>query len=315
MTRILEPLAVAHAPGKVILVGEHAVVHGGPAIAGTLGLVVEARAFAGEGRLRLASGEVLSRQEQTPLGEAWSALRRHMELDEFTGEIDIHLGGSLPAAVGLGSSAALAVALARVLGLASRQTLSRDRIEQAALAAERVFHGRPSGIDVAIVVREGLGRFTRAAGLRSIACPRPVPLVVGHTGRQRDTKGRVAHVAERLARHPEETHARFAAMARLVDEAEAALARSDWPALGLAMDENAVHLAGLGVSSPEIDELCRLAHEAGALGAKLTGAGGGGSVLALAPGREEAVCAVWRKAGYAGFITELGASSTAEVPV
>lgn len=301
----------ARAPGKVILLGEHAVVHGYPALVGTtLGLEVEVVACAGQGRLKLASGELVRLGDTSLVGQAWTALVDHLGLADQTkkiGQVDWEIRGNLPIAAGLGSSAALAVALARGLAALTGRQLTPNELQEAALAVERVVHGRPSGIDVAIIAHGGLGRFTRAAGLRPITLGGPLRVAIGHSGRQRDTAGRVARVSELLAAQPEATRAHFDAIGRLVDDAATALGRGDWDALGQAMNANAKHLAALDVATPEIDRLCELARAAGALGAKLTGGGGGGCVVALAPGREQAVCSAWRAAGFAAWVTELAA--------
>jgi mevalonate kinase len=174
------------------------------------------------------------------------------------------------------------------------------------MAAETVFHGRASGIDHAVSASGGLGLFTREGGLVPLAAARPVPLVVGHSGRERDTRGRVARVAALAAERPDETRERFAAIARLVERAACAVGEGNLGELGAAMDDNQRHLAALEVSCPEIDAMCARARDAGAVGAKLTGGGGGGCVLALAPGREEAIRAAWARAGCTSFVTEVG---------
>jgi mevalonate kinase len=309
---------VAFAPGKVILLGEHAVVYGQPALAGALSSGVTVTTCPGQGRLRVAAWKVdIDRHDPSPLGQAFAALMTRLgpassassasfdrERPEL--EVDLDVEFQVPTSAGLGSSAALAVALCRALARARRQELGTAAILDAAMAAETVFHGKPSGIDAAVAVHGGFGRFTRAAGWMPTRAARPVPLVVGHTGRQRDTKGRVARVAELASERPAEMETHFRAIGALVEQGIAAVLTGDFAALGTAMNENARHLEVLEVSCPEIEKMCTLAREAGALGAKLTGGGGGGCVLALAPGHEEAVQAAWSRAGFTSFVTEVG---------
>ena len=308
---------MAFAPGKVILLGEHAVVYGQPALAGALSSGVTVTTRPGTGRLRVAAWKVdVDRHDPSPLGQAFAALVTrlgHASSDRASSDqepaalaVDLDVEFQVPTSAGLGSSAALAVALCRALGRTMRQELGTAAILDAAMAAETVFHGKPSGIDAAVAVHGGFGRFTRAAGWTPTRAARPVPLVVGHTGRQRDTKGRVARVAELASERPAEMETHFRAIGALVEQGIAAVLAGDFAALGAAMNENARHLEVLEVSCPEIEKMCTLAREAGALGAKLTGGGGGGCVLALSPGREEAVQAAWSRAGFTSFVTEVG---------
>jgi mevalonate kinase len=299
---------VARAPGKVILLGEHAVVYGHPALAGALtdGVVVEATP--GMGSLRIpAWGVAVRAGDATPLARAYAAILERLSAEPgwSAPEVDLTARFDLPSGAGLGSSAALSVAIARALGLAAAHPVEGQLLLETAMAAETVFHGRASGIDHAVAALGGFGLFTRKSGLEPLAAAQPVPLVIGHTGRARDTAGRVARVAELYA-SSDETKTRFQAIEQLVARAVAAIAEGRFGDLGAAMDENQRHLSALEVSCPEIDALCRLAHDAGAVGAKLTGGGGGGCVIALAPGREEAVRAAWAHEGYASFVTSVG---------
>jgi len=288
----------AFAPGKVILLGEHAVVYGHPALAGALSCGVTVESEPGRGVLRVPSWGVEARaSDPSALGRAYAAI-----VEAAGGALDVDLTArfDLPSGAGLGSSAALSVAIARVLGLDGKRLLD------AAMAAENVFHGRASGIDHAVSAHGGFGLFTRADGLKPLRAAQPVPLVVGNSGRARDTQGRVARVAELAAQSPSETRARFDAIARLVERAAQAIAEARFGDLGAAMDENQRHLAALEVSCDEIEAMCSSARDAGAVGAKLTGGGGGGCVIALAPGREEAVRAAWTRAGWHSFVTTVG---------
>lgn len=307
---------MAFAPGKVILLGEHSVVYGHPALAGALSGGVEVLAVPADGaalHLRVPAWGVAVRpgEGDSPLAHAWKAIRD--EVARLPGyrdpEVDLVARFELPTGSGLGSSASMSVAAARALAEAAGVALDLDRLCAAAMAAETVFHGRPSGIDHAVAAHGGFGLFTRATGLSPLPPSARVPLVIGHTGRARDTKGRVARVAELHTERPAETNARFEAIAQLVRRAAAAIAEADLGALGAAMGENQKHLEALEVSCAEIERMCALALEAGALGAKLTGGGGGGCVIAVAPGREDAVRRSWEQAGFATFVTHVGGES------
>ncbi len=295
--------------GKVILLGEHAVVYGHPALAGALadGVTVESAPGAGKLRVPAWNVEVAADDDRgLSIGRAYRALRQTLGLNGFS-PVDLTVHFSVPTGAGLGSSAAMAVGVARALCAA--HSLDERAVADAAMASEVEIHGKPSGLDHTVSAAGGFGLFTRAGGLRPVASASPVTLVIGHTGRERDTRGRVARIAELLAEREGEVRARFQAIEKLVERGRAAVERGAFGELGAAMNENQRHLAALEVSCPEIERLCALAADAGAVGAKLTGGGGGGCVIALAPGREAAVRDAWERAGYRAFITTVGASS------
>jgi mevalonate kinase len=299
-----------HAHGKVILLGEHAVVYGHPALAGAIDGGVTVETTAGTGLLRVPAWKLATpaTAELPAIARAYRALRERLGLS-LDGAHDFTVRFGVPTGAGLGSSAAMAVALARALCDAHGRRATPAEIEAAAMASEEVIHGRPSGLDHTVAQRGGFGLFVRGRGLEPVAAARPLELVIGHTNRERDTKGRVARVAELVEERPDETRARFGAIERLVGAARGAVEGGDLAALGRAMQENQAHLAALEVSCPEIERMCALAGEAGALGAKLTGGGGGGCVIALAPERGGAVREAWERAGHPTFLVRIGGAN------
>ena len=285
------------AHGKVILLGEHSVVYGHPALAGALadGVTVETRP--GRGVLRIPQWSCVidpAIDTDATLARAYAAIRTR------AGEpaIDLALTFNLPTGAGLGSSAAMAVAVGRALGLEGAA------LADAAMASETVIHGKPSGLDHTVSMAGGFGLFTRAGGLEPLRAA-PLSLTIGHTGKARDTKGRVARVAELVNERGDEVRARFGAIAALGARGADAVARGSYGELGAAMNENQRHLEALEVSCPEIERMCGIARDAGAFGAKLTGGGGGGCVIAV--GNDAAVADAWRKAGFTTFTATVSA--------
>ncbi|MFN7697617.1 MAG: mevalonate kinase, partial [Deltaproteobacteria bacterium] len=202
-------LVNGHGSGKVILLGEHAVVHGVPAIAAGLSLGARAHASEGAPALRIEPwGVRVERGQDTPLGAAFDALlaARRLEGPE-PGRVREHAVEAvieLPGSAGLGSSAALGVAVLRALDAADGIVRDFDRSQSVALAWERVVHGNPSGIDTAVALSGGLVRFVRhpapgARALEPLAAGRLLRLVVGHSGQSGSTKETVARVADRRA--------------------------------------------------------------------------------------------------------------------
>jgi mevalonate kinase len=288
---------MAHAHGKVILLGEHAVVYGVPAIAA--GIDRGARASASPANEpRLVIGEnVFTPADGGELGRALSELLSILG----AGPHELRVESELPLGAGLGSSAAIGVACARAVAEACASTLAAERVLDAALAWERVFHGNPSGIDTEAAARGGCFMFTRGQGAETIALGRPLTLAIAVAGPPASTKVMVEGVARLRERRPEVFAKSLEGIHSLVKNARLALSAGDVPGLGRLMDLNQMLLAGLLVSTEDIERACQLARDAGALGAKLTGAGGGGAVIALCDERAEPVLEAWKSHGLSCF--------------
>lgn len=294
---------MASARGKVIFFGEHAVVYGHPALAGAISrqvAITVAESTEGEGvRLDIPCWEVRAAAgDGSAVGGALAAMTAAAGITA-----PVHLLGEadLPAAVGLGSSAALSVAVARAL----LPDAGGAAIEDVAMAGERAFHDNPSGIDVVMAARGGLGLFRRGAGLAAVDAP-PVRLCIALSGESRQTAKMVAAVRARREAMPQKIDGELLTLGELAAAGAKACARGDVAAVGEMMDRAHAGLCAIGVSTDTLDALVTLARDAGALGAKLTGGGGGGAVIALAPGREDAVLGAWREAGFSAFACEAG---------
>jgi len=153
---------------------------------------------------------------------------------------------------------------------------------------EEVFHGSPSGIDNMAAALGGVLRYRKGAPPKPLALAQPLQVVVAHSGETSKTKEMVSLVACQLASDPARVRDKFDNVTDLVDEAELALSTGDMRALGRLLNWNHRILSSLLLCTPKIEELCRLARAQGALGAKVTGAGGGGCIVALAEDKEHA---------------------------
>ena len=311
-----EQSVAGRAAGKVILLGEHAVVYGVPALAGALSGGVTVEKTPGTGLVRIPSWAVeldltAITSDTITVGRALRAIVEIVGITTPRRDLDLVVHFGLPTGSGLGSSAALAVAMARALCSTHGITASDALIEAAAMASETVIHGRPSGLDHTVSQRGGFGLFVREQGLTTVRAAKPIPLVIGHTGKERDTKGRVSRVAELLQARPSEVRPLIDRIGELALHGARAVERGQLTALAAAMKENQAILRQLEVSCREIEIMVELALSAGASACKLTGGGGGGCVIALAPGRERDVAAAWAAAGLRSFVTEVGGTGEA----
>jgi len=270
-------VSVGRAPGKVILLGEHFVVYGVPAVA----VPVSSRFVEVEARVRAegAPGQdgLPAEWDVAPEGQRW--LRELLgALGEAPERWWLRVHTTLPLGCGLGGSAALAVALVRALGCEDPEEVRRR-----AHALERLAHGNPSGIDDAVAASGRAVRYVRGEPPQVLDDAADVPLWVGLTPSGPSTREAVEGVAARR----EADRAWFGALEvrarEVVERGLGALRAGDLVGVGEAMTHNHELLRSIGVSTPRLDALVDAALAAGAWGAKLTGSGLGGAMVALAP--------------------------------
>jgi mevalonate kinase len=294
------------APGKLILAGEHAVVYDQPALAIPLmavrAQVTVASAAAGAGLTLHAPdlGEIWRLQAAAPLSDLAQRTLRLLELPEP--DATLTLTSAIPIASGMGSGAAVGAALVRALAGLAQHPLDAAAISALVYESERAFHGTPSGIDNTVVAYEQPIIFQRQPD----GPPRITPLhvggpwhfVVADTGVPSHTKAVVGDLRQRWQADPAAYEPRFAAIGALVGAIALALRGAAGPQLGVLLDRNHAALIELGVSSNELDRLVLAARSAGAWGAKMSGAGWGGVMLALVEaGSADQVAAALRAAG------------------
>ena len=267
----------AFGPGKVILLGEHGVVYGHPALAAAISRGMRAWGIPSDAT-SLEMPEGVSPDHQASLERAFARAAKKVGYPK----ISVHLESELPLSMGLGSSGALAVAVSRVL-LEARtgQPAKAKDVEALALEMEKEFHGTPSGVDHTTSARGTMVIFKKGKATE-VKAAKPVKVLVAMVGPRQSTKLTVGALRERQKRWPARYRKVFDHIGRLVLEGAGAVRAGDLEALGDVMNMNHGLLSALGLSSPPIEEMVYRLRGLGALGAKLTGAGGdGGAVIGL----------------------------------
>ncbi|NIU39523.1 mevalonate kinase [Candidatus Bathyarchaeota archaeon] len=302
--------------GKVILFGEHFVVHGVPGIVSAIDSTVDAEVKKiGEGitvRDERKGARGYTEKKRVQQKESIERMLRTMGLDPEKVVLEIWLGGDLPGFSGIGASAASSVAIARAIAEELEMDLSDEEINEVAYEAEKAYAGTPSGIDNTAATYGGLIWFKRNLSggpntIEKLSIREPVEIIIGNTGIVADTKEMVAGVAARKKRNPKEYDPLFKQAEDLAFAARKALEEFDLRKVGELMNENHRLLQEIEVSCKELDYLVNLAREQGAFGAKLTGGGGGGCMVALTPGKvQEAVAAAMEKEGFKVLRTKIG---------
>lgn len=302
-------MTTASAPGKLILCGEHAVVYGRPAIALPLPDIrayVEVVADAGNGVIIDAHdmGRCwrVADEPNNPLSELVVAVLEYLAV--APSGLRITISAHIPIASGMGSGAAVATALTRALAAHVGRNLPPATVSAFVYASEQRYHGAPSGIDNTVIAFEQPIWFVRSPTgsplIEPIAIAAPLVLLIGDTGVRSPTRLPVAEVRRCWQAEPALYNALFDQVGALAVQARANLAQGDNSTLGMLLSRNHALLQQIGVSSPALDSLVAAAQSAGALGAKLSGAGWGGVMLALAtPESREHIAAALVAAGAA----------------
>ena len=303
--------------GKVILFGEHFVVHGIPGIVSAIDPTTDAEVTkTGRGitmKDERKGSKDYAKEKRTQQIESIQRMLKTMEIAPETANLSIRLGGNLPGFSGIGASAASSVAIARAIAEEFEKDLPDEKINEIAYEAEKAYAGTPSGIDNTAATYGGLIWFKRNLSggpntIEKLSIREPVEIIIGSTGIVADTKEMVAGVAARKKKNPEKYNPLFRQAEELAFTARKALEESDLRKVGDLMNENHRLLQEIDVSCGELDYLVNLAKEQGAFGAKLTGGGGGGCMTALTPGKElqEAVAKAIEKEGFEVLRTKIG---------
>jgi mevalonate kinase len=306
--------------GKIILFGEHFVVYGIPAIASSIDLKIEAKVIPSKEKGihaddLIGGRKVLYKRDKAPITDLMPIFQEQFKL---TGKESFYLTikSTVPRSGGLGSSAALVVAVSRAFNQYLNLNLTDSQINDIAFEAEKYFHQNPSGVDNTVATYGGLLFYRRNLEggknlMERLAFKKPVEVVLAESSIKLETKDTaeiIAGVRKRKEENATEYNKIFAQASQLIEEARKAVVEYNLFRVGELMNQNHTLLQKIEVSCPELDNMCKLALEAGAIGAKLTGTGRGGNIIALTPGRElqDETAEALENAGFKTIKTKIG---------
>ncbi len=285
------PVILGKAPGKIILFGEHAVVYGQPAIAMPVSkLQATAKIMP---NLEGMPGSIHIQARQINLDADLAELDRdhplakavRITLENLTSRpapaFNLQVNSEVPLSAGLGSSAAVSVAIIRAVSAFLGGRLSPQEISEMAFEVEKLHHGTPSGIDNNVIAHQQPVYFIKDEPIQFLKITQATHWVIGDTGEKTPTRETVSAVRALHAADPQRCSAIFKQIGSLTQKAREALPQGNLKLLGGLMNENQRLLAQLDVSSPRLEALIKAARTAGAAGAKLSGGGRGGNMIAL----------------------------------
>jgi mevalonate kinase len=295
--------AIAEAPSKAIVTGEHFVVHGAWALAAALPRRV--RVEVEEARDFEVRSDKFDRKapELQPIARMVETLAREFS---FSPTLRVSVSSTIPEGAGLGSSASTMVALAAAVSRLHSLGLRIEEIIRSSMVGEHEIHGRPSGIDPTVCAHGGVVLFRPGARLRKVSMDARRSLIISFSGMNRSTKGQIDKVSRVKDRFPSLFSSLVGSVSELSLDASAKLKGGDMRGLGSLLTTNHAALRAVGASNETLDGLVDLLASMGTYGAKLTGAGGGGSVVAVAPaGKEKSIVSAVTARGFETFRAQI----------
>lgn len=302
------PAFSASVPGKIILFGEHAVVYGEPAIAVPVSSL-QTRAVV-TANIKGESGEIHVDAPDISLSAALSDLQDNHPVraailaaigpDRDPATVpacNILITSSIPPSSGLGSGAAVSAAIIRALSAFLGNRLSDEIVSDLTYNVEKIHHGTPSGIDNTVVAYQQPIYYQKGDPFQFLDIPEPFTILIADCGIPGNTKDAVERVRQNWINDPDKHEMIFQSIGQITQEARESILSGLPAALGPLMDKNHEYLQELDISLPELDHLVNTARNEGAQGAKISGGGLGGNIIALVDGETDVICEALKKAG------------------
>jgi mevalonate kinase len=298
-------MTTSSTPGKIILFGEHAVVYGRPALAVPVTQVHANVDVSDSSRAGIwidapdvhLHAELNTLPSDHPIASMIHNFLFLSRVSPFP-NLEIRITSTIPVASGLGSGAAVTVALTRALAAHLNHSMTDEEVNAFAYEIEKLHHGTPSGIDNTVVTYARPVYFVKGQPMEIFKVGQPFTIVIADTGISAPTKESVGEVRKLWEADKTEWESVFDKIGEIVKQARQAMESGKWEKLGDLMNKNHGLLQELTVSSPELEQLIEAARNAGALGAKLSGGGRGGNMIALVqPEIAEAVSSSLKEAG------------------
>ncbi len=301
------PSFSASAPGKVILFGEHAVVYGEPAIAVPVTTtqakaIVSARVQSKPGEIWIEAPDIslsapLDQLDvDHPLRTAIQVVIGDRDLNQVP-SCKIQITSEIPPSSGMGSSAAISTAIIRAFSAFLGKRLSDEQVSDLTFEVEKIHHGNPSGIDNTVISYQKPVYYRKGDPLEFLTIGQAFTILIIYSGKPGNTREAVSEVRERWQAEPEKYNQIFTRIGKITQSAKRIMEEENPDQLGPLMDENHELLCKIGVSSPELNQLVMAAKKGGALGAKLSGGGLGGHLIALVGENEDPIRRELEKAG------------------
>lgn len=296
--------AIAEAPGKAIITGEHFVVHGAWALAAALPRKVRVTVEPSS-KLEVIS-DLFGRRESSELVPVSNVVEEMAKEFSEKPTVRVRITSDVPGGAGLGSSAATMVAAAAAFSRLNSLGLTVNELAECAMVGEKGIHGKPSGVDPAVCAHGGVILFRTGAAPKKVPFDGTRSLILSNSGLNRSTRGQIGHVTKMRGRYPGMFESLAGGIGELSLRASHLLREEDMKGLGSLLTTNHAALMSLGVSNDTLDGMVDLLLTLGSYGAKLTGAGGGGSVLAVAPeGKEKSIVSGLSARGFETFRVEI----------
>jgi len=303
-------MSTGEACGKIILFNEHFVLYGIPAIACAINTGITAK---------IQRNPFLNLINKiNPINNAPQIIKQQIESIKkifqampipLDSNLEITLEGNLIPASGIGSSAASCISITRAISNHYNLKLTQHQINSIGLEGEKIFHGNPSGIDNTVATYGKPIWFikNKTLSIETINLKNPIRIVIGYSGITASTKDAVKKVKETIEKNLNFYTSTFSTANKIAYDAKTALGNFDLIRIGKLMNQNHTLLQELGVSCPQIDHLVEIAKNHGALGAKITGGGLGGCMIALTPQKklQEHVSRAIENSGFKTIKTEI----------